>query len=1059
MDASLPTLHVQLLGGFRLVYGDSIVTGLKTTRLQSLLAYLILHRNIPQSRQRLAFLFWPDTSEEQARNNLRNLLHFLRRALPDSEKFLLADTQTLQWNPQAYIAFDVDQFTQAVTQSSSRLELQQAIQFYSGDLLPDCYDDWVQLEREQLRERFIGALEQLIQSLENEREYSLAISYAQRLLQTEPLREETYRQLMQLYAANGERAKALHTYHSCVTLFKRELEVEPGSDIEMLYLRLLKNEGQRSLPRLAGTPPLISREREWTILQSVWHSVAKGESHFVLITGETGIGKTRLAEEMIDWAERQGIATATAHCFAAEGELSYAPVIAWLRSRPLPALEEVWLSEIARLFPEVLVEHPQLTLPLPLTENWQRMRLFKAIALALLRERSELILLIEDLQWCDHDTIEWLAYLLQAHAEISPATRLLLVGTLRIGETTINHSLDDLRMDLHHANQMTDIELEALNESETIALVGVVIGQPINTKWGSKLYRETEGNALFIVEMARLLQGKEIEDDPGYFAIPPKVQEVIQARLSHFSREARELAEIAAVIGRQFTFPVLKKAAGGTEEHLVHSLDELWRGRIVREHSKTAYDFSHEKIRQVVYEQMSGARKRFCHRKVAEALEKLYINNLETVSAQLAAHYEQADEVEKALHYYHHAAQVSQRLYANQQTIQFLQRGLQLLEQRGVFEPPAEAMEKVVCQHHELLGDVLGRIGNYDESRAQYEHVLELVRGRDPFWEARLHRKIGNDFREQVLYDQAVSAYQEAEACIGQPPQENADAWWWEWIELQLDQSLVYFYLSKQEEVVQIVERLGRAIDQHGTIPERGRYYRRLVVIKFRQERFVVDDEIIRLSRKALEIIEESDDLVETASAHFGLGLALLLSGNLDEAEDQIQVAIKVTEKTGQDLLSQCFAYLAVIQRKRHNVQAALEHARHVLEITTQKKDPIYVAIAKSTFAWAAWRQNQFAEAEREAKQSLAIWENLPDAFAFRWIALWPLLASTLTQDRITESIDAVRELFGPYQQPPPPELTEILLAALQAGDKGQIAEARLSLHQAIELAITFGYL
>jgi tetratricopeptide (TPR) repeat protein len=473
----------------------------------------------------------------------------------------------------------------------------------------------------------------------------------------------------------------------------------------------------------------------------------------------------------------------------------------------------------------------------------------------------------------------------------------------------------------------------------------------------------------------------------------------------------------------------------------------------------TAYDFSHEKIRQVIYEQMSAARKRFCHRKVAEALEKLYINKLESVSAQLAAHYEQAEEVEKALHYYHHAAQVSQRLYANQQTIQFLKRGLQLLEQRATYEPPAEAMEKIVCQHFELLGDVLGRIGTYHEARTKYEHVLKLINGRDHFWEARLHRKIGNDFREQLLYDEAVVAYQEAEACIGQAPQENAEAWWWEWIELQLDQSLIYFYLSKQEEVIQIVERLGPVIDQYGTTPQRGRYYRRLVVIKFRQGRFVVDDEIVRLSRKALAIIKESDDLVETASAYFGLGLALLLSGNLSEAEEQIRAAIEVTEKTGQDLLPVCFAYLAVVQRKRHNVEAALELARRVLEITTEKKDPIYVAIAKGAIAWVAWRQNQLTEAEREAKQSLAIWEYLPDAFPFRWIALWPLLASTLAQDRLAEAIEAAQALFGPHQQLPPPELAGILIAALQAGDKGQMVEARLLLDQAIELATTSGYL
>ena len=155
------------------------------------------------------------------------------------------------------------------------------------------------------------------------------------------------------------------------------------------------------------------------------------------------------------------------------------------------------------------------------------------------------------------------------------------------------------------------------------------------------------------------------------------------------------------------------------------------------------------------------------------------------------------------------------------------------------------------------------------------------------FWQARLQRKIGNDFREQVNYDQAVITYQMAEASFDFPPLENKKAWWWEWIELQLDQSLVYFYLSQPDEVLRIVERLKPVVEEYGTSTQRGRFYRRLVTIKFRQNRFAADDETIDLSRKALATIKESDDLIEIASAYFGLGLALFCKGDMDEAEEQ----------------------------------------------------------------------------------------------------------------------------------------------------------------------------
>ncbi len=108
--------------------------------------------------------------------------------------------------------------------------------------------------------------------------------------------------------------------------------------------------------------PLVGREEEWAELQTAWRRSARGP-RFALLLGEAGIGKTRLVEEMLHWAERQGIACAYARCYAAEGELAYAPVMALLRARPLPALDDVWLSEVARLLPELLAERPDLPPP------------------------------------------------------------------------------------------------------------------------------------------------------------------------------------------------------------------------------------------------------------------------------------------------------------------------------------------------------------------------------------------------------------------------------------------------------------------------------------------------------------------------------------------------------------------------------------------------------------------------------------------------------------------------------------------------------------------------
>lgn len=241
----IPILHVYLLGDFRLVYGDVPMTTVNTSRLQALLAYLVLHGHAPQSRRRLAFLLWPNSVEGQAHTNLRTLFHRLRRALPTPDHFLHAEAQTLQWRVDSSFTLDVADFVNGVSSAKSSTHLRQALAFYTGDLLPDFYDDWVIPERERLRQIFGEALEQLILMLEREHDYLTAVHYARRLLQHDALHEAAYRYLMQLHALSGDRAEALRVYQICEAVLKRELNVEPSPATRQLYARL-QNEGQRN---------------------------------------------------------------------------------------------------------------------------------------------------------------------------------------------------------------------------------------------------------------------------------------------------------------------------------------------------------------------------------------------------------------------------------------------------------------------------------------------------------------------------------------------------------------------------------------------------------------------------------------------------------------------------------------------------------------------------------------------------------------------------------------------------------------------------------------------
>ena len=365
------TLRVHLLGSFRLLHRDEAVTGFDQARLQELLAYLLLHRNVPVPRQQLAFLFWPDSAEEQARTNLRNLWHRLRRTLPDADRLLLTDDLTVQWRGDDACWLGCRRVRDRLAASqvgpehrtSGSRAWSRLWRCYGGELLPGCYSDWLLAERDRLAQAYGAALEQLAALYEERRDYRQAIGHAQTLLRHDPLHEPAYAQLMRLQALNDDRAAALHTYHTCATVLRRELDVEPGPATRELYERLLNVMPQPAAPaQTEAAIPLVGREAEWTQLQQAWRAAA-GRPRLALISGEAGIGKTRLAEALAEWVGRQGIPALTARCYAAGGDLAYAPVVTWLRGHPLAPLADPWLRELARLLPEILIERPDLPPP------------------------------------------------------------------------------------------------------------------------------------------------------------------------------------------------------------------------------------------------------------------------------------------------------------------------------------------------------------------------------------------------------------------------------------------------------------------------------------------------------------------------------------------------------------------------------------------------------------------------------------------------------------------------------------------------------------------------
>ncbi|MDR8389581.1 tetratricopeptide repeat protein [Aliifodinibius sp. S!AR15-10] len=240
-------LHIKLLGGFHLSYkGEPI--NITSSRLKQLLAYLLFHLELRHSREHIAFLFWPDSTEEQARTNLRNLIYQLRGTLPDADHFLAIDNTTLQWNTESAFSLDVTEFEYCITKSENHADptqkikfLKKAIYLYSGPLLPECYERWIEQPRHQLQRSYDEALKDLINLLEETGTLEDAIQVAQIRVAFDDLNENAWRELLQLQIKNNNHSSALQTYRECVKVLQGELDVDPSEETKQLYRQHLCN--------------------------------------------------------------------------------------------------------------------------------------------------------------------------------------------------------------------------------------------------------------------------------------------------------------------------------------------------------------------------------------------------------------------------------------------------------------------------------------------------------------------------------------------------------------------------------------------------------------------------------------------------------------------------------------------------------------------------------------------------------------------------------------------------------------------------------------------------
>ncbi len=558
-----------------------------TLKAQSLLAYLVVHRGHAFSRDHLAELFWGDRPEHNARRSLATALWQIHRCLPDDD-FILADAAHVQINPHSTFWFDVaefDKLSRPRTRLADVSTLQQAVELYRGPFLDGFYDDWVLTERYRLESLFCDALAGLMAAREVLGEHAASLAAALRLLEQDPLREDAHRAAMAAYCRLGQRHAALAQYARCQQTLEAELGAPPMA--ETLALRQAIVEGRlECAPEMPTTPvpmtparreparhpldaagqiPLVGREQELAYLADGWQAALAGQCHLLLISGEAGVGKTRLVQEFADRQRWQGVRILQGRCYEFERLLPYQPAAEALRALPpdaaaaaSAALPEWITAQVSRLAPELIERESELPerssetslreassavarheakqppaipgiasahptgLATPALHQTQcgasvtprrsssappaeaQERLFEAVArfLAQVAGQAPLLLILEDLHWAADSTLQLLHYL----ARSLVGRPLLIVGTLRPEAVSPAHPLATLGRRLARDGLARRLSLSPLSAAAVTALIGQLSGDGEDaTPLAGRLYQETEGNPFYLIETIKAL--------------------------------------------------------------------------------------------------------------------------------------------------------------------------------------------------------------------------------------------------------------------------------------------------------------------------------------------------------------------------------------------------------------------------------------------------------------------------------------------------------------------------------------------------------------------------
>ena len=807
---------------------------------------------------------------------------------------------------------------------------------------------------------------------------------------------------------------------------------------------------------------LVGRANELAEARELWQRAREGRGHAVLLSGEPGAGKTRLAREVTIQAAVDGALVFTGGCYEYEATTPYLPFVEafrrWVREEQNDAkLREILgdaATQIAKLAPDVetrlgpFPERPQL----PAHE--ERLLFFDAVAQVFsnIARRQSLLFYADDLHWADRGTLWLLGHLLrQLRTE-----RVLIVGAYRETELDRAHPLAKSLVDWNRERLITRIVLRRFNTDETGDQLSALLGENVSGEFAVAVHRETEGNPFFVEEVLKALieqgsvrrqSGRWTRCEMDELLIPQSVKEAIGHRLDRVSQECNELLRLGAILGKVFTFDELSAAAEQTEDVLLDALDEATNAQLIAPISGESFSFTHDKIREVLYEELNPIRRRRLHRHVAEGLERIRDKSC-CGAEKMAHHYIQAGDLERGLQYAKLAAAEAQRVFAFDEAIAAYGRARDCAEALGnVAEQlkQEEAMGEVYMLHGEtvlagehfesalaLATDQATRVRLQCQAASSlvttgasrgFDYIREALQVLDPVADP---METANALATEARFHHLAGRHKKAIEILSRAS---------ELVEPTANSNSVCTFSAPI--IAQIYSYMAGAHQHYGLYTEADRWAQRAIDFGTRHNvlyaeaagyEFLGEDAVhrgdyemgLQYAEREIELAEKLHSRERRAWVHYYSALCRFLLGQTEQAEQEYLAGMALAESIGEHRVFRFMgSNLAVIQAAlgRHDeaLKTASEHFAHSSPRLLYSHFEALRCMAEVRF-----RRGEIEEAERLCRQADELVSSTDSRVSQLWLGPlhMEILMAQGKRDEAREKLTAYQALVDDCQSP-----------------------------------------